>query len=37
MKYRYFACSKAAGRIIEQSVTILDLKDVGMGLVVGKV
>lgn len=37
LKYRYFACSKAAGTLIEQSVTILDLKGIGMSLVVGKV
>jgi len=37
LKYRYFACSKAAGTLIEQSVSVLDLKGVGMGLVVGKV
>jgi hypothetical protein len=37
MKFRYFACSKAAGTIIEQSVSILDLKNVGMSLIVGKV
>lgn len=37
LKYRYFACSKAAGTLIEQSVTILDLKGVGMSIVGGKV
>jgi len=37
LKYRYYACSKAAGTLIEQSVTILDLKGVGMSIVGGKV
>ena len=37
MKYRYYACSKASGTLIEQSISILDLKGVGMGLIVGKV
>jgi hypothetical protein len=37
LKYRYYACSKAAGTLIEQSVTVLDLKGVGISLVAGKV
>jgi hypothetical protein len=37
LKYRYYACSKATGTLIEQSVTILDLKGVGMSIVGGKV
>jgi len=37
LKYRYFACSKAVGKLIEQSVTILDLKGIGMSIVGGQV
>jgi len=37
LKYRYFACSKAKGTLIEQSVTVLDLKGIGMSIVGGKV
>ena len=37
MKFRFPACSKAAGRSIEQSLTILDLKGVGVSLLSGRV
>lgn len=37
LKYRYYACSKAAGTLIEQSVTVLDLKGIGMSIIGGKV
>ena len=37
MRYRFPACSKAAGRIIEQGFTILELNGVGMSLLSGKV
>jgi hypothetical protein len=37
MKYRFNACSKASGRLIEQSLTILDLNGVGVGILKGKV
>jgi hypothetical protein len=37
MKYRFPACSRAAGKIIEQSLTIIDVEGVGMGLFGGKV
>jgi hypothetical protein len=36
MKYRFPACTKAAGRLIEQSLTILDCDGVGISMVVGK-
>ena len=36
MKYRFPACTKAAGRLIEQSLTILDCDGIGMSMVVGK-
>ncbi len=37
MKYRFNACSKASGKLIEQSLTILDLKGVSMSILTGKV
>ena len=37
MKYRFNACSKVAGKIIEQGLTIFDLTGVSLGLLTGKV
>ena len=37
MKYRFTACSRAAGKIIEQSLTIIDVDGVGMGIFSGKI
>jgi hypothetical protein len=37
MKYRFPACSRAAGKIIEQSLTIIDVDGVGIGLFGGKI
>jgi hypothetical protein len=37
INYRYAACSKEAGKHIEQGFTIFDLKGVGMSLLTGKV
>ena len=36
MKYRFPACSKAAGTLIEQSLTILDMKGEAMKFMFGK-
>jgi hypothetical protein len=36
MKYRFPSCSRAKGVLIEQSLTILDMDGVGLGMVVGK-
>ncbi len=36
MKYRFPACSKKVGKIIEQSLTILDMEGIGIGLLTGK-
>jgi hypothetical protein len=36
MKYRFPSCSKAAGKLIEQSLTILDMEGIGMGMLAGK-
>jgi hypothetical protein len=36
MKKRFPACSRAKGVIIEQSLTILDMDGIGLGMVVGK-
>jgi hypothetical protein len=37
MKYRFPSCSRAAGKLVEQSLTILDVEKVGVGVLVGKV
>jgi hypothetical protein len=37
MKYRFPACSKAAGKTIEQGLTLLDLKGIGVSILGGKV
>jgi hypothetical protein len=37
LKFRFHACSKASGNIIEQGLTILDLKGVSMSIVSGRV
>lgn len=37
LKERFPACSKIQGRLIEQSVTILNLDGVGLGMMSGKV
>lgn len=37
MKYRFPACSKVEGRLVEQSLTILDLNGVGISMLSGKV
>jgi hypothetical protein len=37
MKYRFPACGRAAGKLIEQSLTILDMEGVGLSLLTGKV
>lgn len=37
MKYRFNACSKASGIIVEQSFTILDMNGVGMSMLTGKI
>jgi hypothetical protein len=36
MKYRFLACSKAAGKLIEQSLTILDMDGIGVSILSGK-
>lgn len=36
MKYRFPSCSKSAGGLIEQSLTILDMDGIGMGILAGK-
>jgi hypothetical protein len=36
VKMRFPACSRAAGTVIEQSCTIVDVDGVGMGILVGK-
>jgi hypothetical protein len=36
MNHIFPSCSKSAGKLIEQSLTILDMKDIGMGILVGK-
>ena len=36
MKYRFRACSRASGRVIEQSTTILDCEGIGLSLLTGK-
>jgi hypothetical protein len=36
MKYRFPSCSKSAGKLIEQSLTILDMDGIGMGMLAGK-
>ncbi len=36
MKYRFPACSKAKGKLIEQSLTIIDVDGVGLGMMAGK-
>jgi len=36
MKYRFPACSKQAGKLIEQSLTILDMEGIGMSILGGK-
>jgi hypothetical protein len=36
MKYRFPSCSKARGSIIEQSLTVLDMDGVGLGMLAGK-
>jgi len=36
MKYRFPSCSKQAGKIIEQSLTILDMEGVGISILTGK-
>lgn len=36
LKYRFPACSKAAGRVIEQSLTILDVDGLGIGALTGQ-
>jgi hypothetical protein len=37
MKYRFPSCSKAAGKLIEQSLTILDMNGIGVSILGGKV
>lgn len=37
MKFRFQACSKAAGRLIEQGFTILDLTGVSTSILSGSV
>lgn len=37
MKYRFPSCSKAAGHLIEQSLTILDMENIGVSILGGKV
>lgn len=36
MKYRFPACSRAAGKIIEQSLTVLDMEGIGISILAGK-
>jgi hypothetical protein len=36
MKYRFPACSRASGKLIEQSLTILDMENIGISNLVGK-
>jgi hypothetical protein len=36
MKYRFPSCSRACGKIIEQSLTIIDVESVGLGLLTGQ-
>ena len=36
MKKRFPACSKASGKLIEQSLTILDMEGIGLGILAGK-
>lgn len=36
MKYRFPSCSRKAGKIIEQSLTILDVEGIGISLLTGK-
>ena len=36
MKYRFPSCSKARGSLIEQSLTVLDMDGVGLGMLAGK-
>lgn len=36
MGYRFPACSKVKGELVEQSLTILDMEGVGIGLLTGK-
>lgn len=36
LNYRFPACSKAKGQLVEQSLTIIDIENVGMGMLVGK-
>jgi len=36
MKYRFPACSRAASKIIEQSLTVLDMEGIGISLLTGK-
>jgi hypothetical protein len=37
MKYRFPSCSRAAGRLIEQSLTVLDMDGIGVSILGGKV
>lgn len=36
MKYRFPACSRSAGKIIEQSLAILDMEGIGISILSGK-
>jgi len=36
MKYRFPACKKKAGKVIEQSLTILDMEGIGISILSGK-
>jgi hypothetical protein len=36
LKYRFPACSRAKGVLVEQSLTILDMDGIGLGMVAGK-
>lgn len=36
MKYRFPACSRACGKVIEQSLTILDVENIGLSVLTGQ-
>ncbi len=36
MKYRFPSCGKACGKVIEQSLTILDVDNIGLGVLTGQ-